>query len=157
MNLKSIGKRLVAIPVWPRHLGLGGAIPFVIFGGLPWFQSYHAVVSLHILVAYGAVILSFVGALHWAFAMMALTISESNKKTIYLWSVMPALIGWVALLISQWIALLALLIGFALHCVMDLKLAKSILLPSWYLPLRLMLTTIASLGILSGQIYLLIS
>jgi hypothetical protein len=148
-------KSLIAIPAWPRYLGLAGVIPFLSFGVLPWFQSYHATISLYALLAYGAVILSFVGALHWAFAMMASTISELRRNNIYLWSVIPALIGWISLLLPLSIGLLIVLLGFALHCVMDVKLVRAIQLPAWYLPLRFMLTMLASLGILSGQIYVL--
>ncbi|BCM25410.1 DUF3429 domain-containing protein [Methyloradius palustris] len=146
-------KSLVLIPAWPRYLGLAGVIPFLLFGVLPWFQNYHAIISLYALLAYGAVILSFIGALHWAFAMMASTISESRRNSMYLWSVIPALIGWISLLLPLRIGLLISLLGFALHCVMDVKLVRAIQLPAWYLPLRFMLTMLASLGILSGQIY----
>jgi|SRR5450830_1543205 len=154
--MPTLYKSVIAIPTWPRYLGLAGVIPFLFFGVLPWLQSDYAIISLYALLAYGAVILSFVGALHWAFAMMTPTISQSRRIRIYLWSVIPALIGWIALLLPLRIGLLVVLLGFALHCVMDFKLVRVIQLPTWYLPLRFMLSMLASLGILSGQIYALL-
>jgi hypothetical protein len=153
LPMPSLYKSLITIPAWPRYLGLAGVIPFLFFGVLPWFQSYHAIISLHALLAYSAVILSFIGALHWAFAMLASPISEPRRNDIYLWSVIPALIGWISLLLPLRIGLLIVLLGFALHCIMDMKLVRAIQLPAWYLRLRFMLTMLASLGILSGQIY----
>ncbi len=121
MRLKDMFQQFHLIPTGPRFLGFVGAIPFLFLAGLPWFQSYHAVISLYALAAYGAVILSFIGALHWAFAMMDFRIPESRRSRIYLWSVIPALIGWISLILPLRIGLLILLIGFVLHWIMDIK------------------------------------
>lgn len=52
------------------------------------------------LLSYGAVILSFVGALHCGFAMAHPATAEQGVSGMYVWSIMPALVGWVALLIT---------------------------------------------------------
>jgi hypothetical protein len=49
------------------------------------------------LTAYGAVILSFVGAVHWEPPWYA-QMRESERNVFMAWSVVPALAAWVALL-----------------------------------------------------------
>ena len=50
-------------------LGYGGLLPFVGTALTFFLDRHHGSVWLHMALAYGAVILSFVGALHWGFAM----------------------------------------------------------------------------------------
>ena len=57
------------MPQIARLLGYGGLIPFAALAALALGSSQSAA-WIHALIAYGAVILSFVGALHWAFGML---------------------------------------------------------------------------------------
>ncbi|MCF8161125.1 MAG: DUF3429 domain-containing protein [Polaromonas sp.] len=131
-------------------LAYGGLIPFValaLAGALN--VPYHALLP-GALVAYGAVILSFVGALHWGFAMVHPAATERPMHGLFLWSVLPSLIGWLALLVPTHAAAATLLIaGFLAHYRQDLRLARAITLPAWYLPLRLQLTVVACLCLAS--------
>jgi hypothetical protein len=69
------------------------------------------------LLAYGAIILSFVGALHWTHGLEAGdTRSAARMLTV---SVLPALFGWVALLLPVPIGLGVLAAGFGLVYVYD--------------------------------------
>ena len=52
-----------------RSLGYLGLLPFVVPTLLLGYDAPHTALWLHFLMTYAAVILSFVGALHWAFAM----------------------------------------------------------------------------------------
>ena len=65
-----------AIPQRVALLGYGGLLPFIAtaFGSV--LDGAHAALWLDALHAYGAVILSFVGALHWGFAMLATDIDD---------------------------------------------------------------------------------
>lgn len=60
------------------------------------------------LIAYGAVILSFLGAVHWGFALRAPESESAANQGRLMLGVMPALIGWVAMLLPEMPALLLL-------------------------------------------------
>ena len=111
------------------------------------------------MIQYGAVILSFVGALHWAFAMSLSGLSVAKRRECFIWSVVPALLAWVAAtimlvpaqggMVSMFfgfaVAATLLIVGFVANYVQDVRLARVAALPLWYLPLRLRLTTVASI------------
>jgi len=124
-------------------------VPFALTAGASLPAPVHREVWQQALLAYGAVILSFVGALHWAFAMGAN--EDRQAQPLYLWSVVPALAGWVALLLplllAQGAVLAAalLILAFVAHYVQDKRLARLHPLPGWYLPLRLRLSSVACL------------
>ena len=100
------------------------------------------------LLAYGAAILSFVGALHWGFAMTQLGLTDRQRASAFVWSVVPALVAWLALLSllgAPRVAAALLVMGFLAHYWRDVRLARAANLPAWYLPMRLRLTTVACL------------
>lgn len=142
--------RCCPVPIWPRRLGAAGALPFVALGLLSWIEGPWQSEFRFALLAYGAVILSFVGALHWAFAMLAADMAESERKRAYAWSVVPALVGWAALLLPPSLTVPVLLAGLWAHYTQDVRLTHRVVLPVWYLPLRLGLTSAASLGLIVG-------
>ncbi|MND39363.1 hypothetical protein D3C80_300770 [compost metagenome] len=98
------------------------------------------------MVGYGAVILSFVGALHWGFAMTLQDLPAKQRQERLVWSVIPALIGWVSTLLPVPVGCLVLTFGFVGHLWQDRKLAQAV--PGWYLPMRVHLTAVASLCLL---------
>jgi hypothetical protein len=144
----AMNTRSCPVPAVPRILGAAGAIPFALLAALAWFQGPHQALSQYALLVYGAVILSFVGALHWAFAMVAEGLTERARNRHYLWSVVPALLAWVALLLQPVAALLLLMAGFWSHYLLDRRMVARAALPDWYLPLRLGLTLTVSLALL---------
>ena len=115
-------------------------------------------------LAYGTVILSFVGALRWGFAMTLRGLTPAHRTACFVWSVVPALVAWVAcvaLLVpvaapagsSTDVAAALLVAGFCVHYARDRSLAAHADLPAWYLPMRLRLTWVACLClILSGAV-----
>lgn len=137
----------------PRHvalLGYGGLLPFIGLALLlPFSLEYRPLWSVA-LVTYGAVILSFVGALHWGFAMTAQDLSAEQRRDRFIWSVIPALIAWAATLLPVSWGFLLLIVGFVMHYWQDRQLFRFISLPVWYLPMRLRLTSVASLCLLLG-------
>ena len=70
------------IPIWPRWLGAGGALPFLILGVLSWVDWQAQAQVQFAVLAYGACILSFVGALHWGFAMTANGLDEAQQIVV---------------------------------------------------------------------------
>ena len=132
----------------PRHvawLGYGGLLPFIGLAALAGIDPHHDVVWSDALVGYGAVILSFIGALHWGVAMSAPGLDAVVRRRAFVWSIVPALLAWPASLLAGSVAPLLLVLGFVVHFVMDKRLAGMAELPSWYLPLRWRLTLVACL------------
>lgn len=138
-----------ARPTVVAFLGYGGLLPLVAAAALCWFEPNHRSYWLQSLLGYGAVILSFVGALHWGFAMVHPGADRLNVGGVYTWSIVPALLGWAAVLASPGVGAGLLLAGLLAHYRQDLRLAKVLPLPGWYLALRLRLTAVASLCLAS--------
>lgn len=126
--------RLPTVPLW---LGAGGLIPFVILTGAVWISDdAHRIMAYEWLRTYAAVILSFIGAVHWGFAMLHPKMSLQERNTVMAWSVVPALVAWAALLAPLRHGLAVTAAMFALHYAMDRAFAQRFELPDWYLPLR---------------------
>jgi hypothetical protein len=127
--------------------GLGGLIPFWALAlsalgsfGLP------PVYALFALLTYGAVILSFVGAIWWG--LVTASPASFDKTLFYLWSVVPALVGWFATLIGPDLGVLLLGLGFLLQWALDAWLVHRgpVALPGWFFLIRTLLTV----GVLSA-------
>lgn len=140
-------------------LGLLGLIPFLVTAYLAsaW-QSPADGRALIALIAYGAVILSFLGGVHWGFALMEPPASlaglapppssrdPAHKPRLVL-GVVPSLLGWVALLValllpSAAIALGILIAGFLATNVAEHDGYRRGWVPVRYLWLRWILTVI---------------
>ena len=93
------------------------------------------------LLVYGAVILSFLGGILWGRILALGCVEAVSKETRSLIvSIVPSLIGWIAVLIGPGLGLPALAIAFFLMLATDLIHAKCNLLPAWYSKLRVPLT-----------------
>lgn len=137
----------IRIPKSALLPGLLGLIPFYLLAlssllslGLP------PVIALLGLVTYGAVILSFVGAIWWGVAVNAPT--GPGRSALFIWSVVPALIGWLATLTAPDISVLLLSGGFLLQWILDAVLHRKRpdLFAGWVFMLRSILTA----GVLSA-------
>jgi hypothetical protein len=126
--------------VW---LGYGGLLPFVLLTLGVLLDPAHGSLWRDSQLAYGAVILSFVGALHWAFAMTLPDIDAGQRVVRFVWSVIPALLAWTALLLPPLLAATLLIAGFVVHYLQDRRLDSISNLANWYLPMRLRLSSVA--------------
>lgn len=146
-SASSIARPEAALPRTGAWLGYGGLLPFLFLAPASIVDENHAPYWADALFAYGAIILSFVGALHWGFAMTAGALrTESGRhqrEACFVWSVVPALMAWLALLLTPLLSSLLLIAGFAAHYWQDRRLAPEVGLPAWYLPLRLRLSAVA--------------
>jgi hypothetical protein len=124
-------------------LGWGGVLPFV---GL----ALAAAIGLPspipqaetMLIGYGAVILSFMGGVHWGGAMQSESGSRDDGAAWhYALSVMPALVGWTSLVLTSSYALVVLAAAFLSLLIVDLTWASGGKAPAWYGKLRLQLTS----------------
>jgi hypothetical protein len=142
--------RQTSMPISVGLLGYGGLIPFIGLAVMSFMDPAHGILYRGALLLYGSIILSFVGAIHWGVAMMAADLSDQDRRTCYVWSVVPALMGWATYVFSPVTAALVLVMGFLLQYWRDATFARKIEWPAWYLPLRIRLTFVAILSLFVG-------
>ncbi|MFZ2288609.1 MAG: DUF3429 domain-containing protein [Halopseudomonas yangmingensis] len=87
------------------------------------------------LLAYAAVILAFMGAIHWGLAMRAEETSDKAPIQLGL-SVIPPLLGWLGLSLPIALALPVFFLAFLLLYVADRWAVSHGLAPVWYPALR---------------------
>ncbi len=151
----SLPTPIAQVPNIPRSvawLGYGGLLPFLLLAPASLFDPHHTRIWSDALLSYAAVILSFVGALHWGFAMSLPDLSARWRTRCFAWSVVPALLAWAAFLLSPLLTSILLVSGFLAHYWQDRCLVAAGHLPAWYLPLRFRLTTVACLCLTAGAI-----
>lgn len=131
------------MPAMAAACGYGGLVPFVagalaLVAGLqgPWAM---------VLIGYAAVILSFVGAIHWGLALNA----GDPSRRIGL-SVLPALIAWLALLLAPAVGLGLLAVGLLAWRGLERLWLGDRDFPLWYRRLRDHLTVGAAVSVLVG-------
>ena len=134
-------------------LGYGGLIPFVaLVVGLQVSPDWADRFGIWLL-GYGAVILSFVGALHWGFAMMIEELAHARRQRAYAWSVFPSLIGFAAIILGPGLGFSLLVVGFALAYWQDIDLANHTPVPPWYPRLRARLSAVACLSLIAAVLF----
>lgn len=124
-----------------RRLGFAGLAPFVGLALSVWLvepPQRHSLIWA--LTAYGATIVSFVGALHWGLAMREP--ARQNWGSLG-WGVVPSLLAWVALLLPGILGLWALVALLWVCFAVDSKTYPRLGVAGW-LPMRLQLTAVAS-------------
>ena len=127
-----------------RVLGYGGALPFLC--GAIAASQHMAILGLapaHLLLNYGAVILSFLGGLHWGRVITSPNANGRSDSAWLIWSVCPSLLGWVALLLPLKVSAVVLSLCFLAALQIDQKLLREHIWPDWMRPLRLHLSVIA--------------
>lgn len=132
------------LPFPALWLGLAGLLPFAagaagaVLGPAAWRGA-----ALAALIAYGAVILAFLGAVHWGLALAAMAEAEREfGRTRLTLGVVPALVGWVALVLPAWAGLALLIAGFLGVWAAEEGAARQGLMPLRYLWLRRLLTLV---------------
>jgi hypothetical protein len=82
-------------PSWALRLGYGGLLPFVLGAALVWLvrEDAHPHVT-KALSAYAAVIVSFLGGIHWGLAFR----QPEPPRGLLIWGVVPSLVAWLAVL-----------------------------------------------------------
>lgn len=145
------GTGLRGVPLPALVLGTAGLLPFAGLTALahlrpePWYAVW-----LTMLSQYGAVILSFVGALQWGYAAQS-DLRGAQAWTRYGWSVMPALVGWVCLQFPVWSALRMQAAALLVTLAMDRSFARLHGAPQWLMPLRTTLTAAGAACLLTAS------
>jgi hypothetical protein len=148
------GPRRAPVPTAAAWLGGLGLMPFV---GLSiasqTIEGDLKAAAVHGLLAYGAVILSFLGGIHWG-AAMTRSISrtdhgiDAGRLGI---SVVPSLVGWASLLVDVRYGLALLAAGFAANLLLDIWSARQGWVPPWYRRLRLPLTMVVVAALIVAE------
>jgi hypothetical protein len=144
--------RLTSLFPLLRWLGYGGLIPFAALaaGSLLLSDPALRVQCLLLLQVYGLSIISFVGAISWGIALMASNHHETLRRQLFLWSVVPSLIGCASILLSASAGCLLLAATAALAFVVDMRTLSVLGLPVAWRRLRLHLTAGAIIALLTG-------
>ena len=138
------------VPHAAKWLGAVGAIPFVTAAIAGPFLSGSLEYPVFLaLIAYGAVILSFLGGIQWGLSIATsreVNSDDASFRRLGI-SVLPTLIGWLALLVAPPVGIVILAIAFGLLLIVDLEASRKGEAPAWYPSLRwpLTVTVIASL------------
>lgn len=137
------------LPRIARLLGLAGLVPFL--GSLALAAASADEMrgaALWALATYGAVILSFLGAVHWGLALGPGRPAAVEARLGL--GVLPSLVGWVALLLPPVPSLLLLAAGILGTAGMETLAARRGLLGAAYLRLRWRLSLAAAACLLAG-------
>lgn len=137
------------LPAAALWLGLAGLTPFVALAALRIMQPMGPPIVHIALVAYAAVVLTFIGALHWGFAMLIPHATRIEQWRMMGWSAIPAIAAWFAMVLPVNLDLGLLIAVYWLHYGVDLHVARRRGIPAWYLPLRTLLTLGATLSLLA--------
>ena len=79
------------------RLGYLAAVPFVAGAALAWSTGGDTqAMAVRALVAYAAVVASFIGAIHWGFAFA----QTAPRAGLFLWGVVPSMVAWLSLLVA---------------------------------------------------------
>jgi hypothetical protein len=141
--------------LWPPPrtalcLGAFGVLPFAALTVAAWIANEAvASVAMFAVIAYGAVILSFLAGAHWGFASTAMKQRPEPARRLLIASVAPSLVGWVALLLPVPWSAAVLAAAFIAILLLDHWAARCDFAPCWWLRLRIPLSaTVATLLVL---------
>lgn len=128
------------------RLGYAGLIPFVAGALLTWLvrPDAHPYVTLA-LSAYAAVIVSFLGGIHWGFAMRR----AEALPTLLWWGVTPSLLAWVAVMMPPYAGLVLHGVALVLCYLVDRRVYPAQGAAAW-LTLRFRLSAVAALACFLG-------
>jgi len=131
-------------------LGYGGLLPFVLGAALIWIVRLdaHSYVA-ESLSAYAAVILSFLGGIHWGLGMQLQAQKQPVPTSMFVWGVLPSLVAWVAVIMPAYAGLVIQGAALVICYLVDRKVYPRCAVGAW-LTLRFRLTVVASLSCFIG-------
>ncbi len=137
---------LLAPDAMGLRLGYLGLVPFVFGAALIWFVRPDAQPFVtDALSAYAAVIVSFLGGIHWALGMRAAPPDTAR----FLWGIVPSLVAWIAVLMPAHAGLVIHGVMLVVCYLVDRKVYPAHGLAPW-LTLRFRLSGVAALSCFIG-------
>ncbi len=150
------------LPTNAMLLGVAGLIPFAVCSlGALTNMPPNGERALFALIAYGAVILSFLGGVHWGFGLDAAGSAPSDVQRVrFGLGVLPALIGWVALLVAYLdfsrFALGILVVGYFVTTIFEARGGRRGYVPRGYMGLRWVLSSVVVVMLVSVWLVLML-
>lgn len=134
-----------------RWLGYAGLVPFIALAAVTatGSESWRGQ-ALPALVAYGALILSFLGGITWGIAVR----DNTSDQRLYLLSMVPFFMAWAALLLPAWLGIWLLLVAFIIALVNDYTVGKLSTTPAWFRTMRTVLTAVVVICLLLAAVTL---
>lgn len=127
-----------------RRLSHAGLLPFVIGMALIWLLGGNDVDAHNFvtfaLSAYAALIISFLGGIHWGFALR----QSDPPASLLVWGVTPALVAWVGVLMPPYAGLVVQGTMLIVCYLVDRRVYPSVGAAAW-LTLRFRLSAVAAL------------
>ena len=132
------------------RLAYAGLLPFVLGALLVWavraeVQAYVALA----LSAYAAVVLSFLGGIHWGLAMRQQQPATTGLARSLVWGVVPALVAWPAAVMPPDAGLVILGAMLIVSYAVDRRLYPAHGVAAW-LTLRFRLSAVAAMSCFIG-------
>jgi hypothetical protein len=167
-DAKSITGEMAQVVPQPALLwGVAGLIPYVSTAGASiWLARKEHLVNLgldksmdaetasalllhaqNIQVGYGAVLLSFLGAMHWGFEFSKYGGRIGNTR--YAIGVLPLVLGWPTTLLAPQLALIGQWASFVVAWFIDLRATSAGWVPKWYSTYRFWLTLAVGTSIIA--------
>ena len=126
-------------------LGALGLMPFAALTATALIgDGTSASTALFAVVVYGAVILSFLGGAHWGFASAGMKYQPAAAPPLLVMSVVPSLLGWVAVLLPMPWSAAVLATAFLAILPLDRWALTHDFAPRWWLRLRIPLSATVS-------------
>lgn len=146
-----------SIPGAALLLGLAGLIPFLggaaaLWAMLPGLAPER---GLQLIIAYGAIILSFLGGIRWGTAIGPYDTRRQGLE--FAASVLGSLAGLAAIFIPAVPALTLLIAGFLMQALWDVTSVESGRLPAWFGKLRMLLTAGAVISLTAALVAVLVT
>jgi len=137
-------------------LGNLGLVPLFVLALVAWPWSGPVAVHVELaLTAYAAVVLSFLGAVHWGLALANPGLNKTQSWNAFGWGVAPSLLGWLAVLMLLLGVPSSIVFAFLIGDLLLARLMDGVLIrmyatapADWYIALRSRLTVAASLCLL---------
>lgn len=126
-----------------RRLGLAGFVPLAILSvwlcaiapDHPWRQA-----TIALLTGYAALTLSFLGGIRWGIAMLS---GSGERRRDLIFSAVPPLAGWIALMAEPPLVFVFLAVAFAAQGAWDSLTLPPGSAPDWFRRTRMQLTALA--------------
>ena len=133
--------------ILPIILGFLGTIPLILSSFINIFIIADNIIITKIALSYAAVILSFLGAVHWGY-LIQIDLTTRKNYPQWFWGITGSLLGWLSIIFLLFneikFSTLVLILGFTISFIFDFKVFKKI---TWYRKLRIYLTFIALINI----------
>lgn len=128
----------------PLILTISGAAPFV---ALSVAVSMHVFddtrTALELLLTYAAIIVSFLGGVHWGIAITQYASNRKIANLLILESIWPSLIAWgVLFYVDLHVRLLVLTLLYVFVWAIDSVLYTRNIIPQWFFNLRCIITPV---------------